>query len=75
MGLNPSGGSHQYDEFINSLYDNLGKIKLGSYLIAQLHTRLLAIRDLQFNLGDRFQPTNANFPLDFRPPRKNYSSN
>ena len=29
-GSSPSGGSHQYDEFLNCLHDNLGKMNLGS---------------------------------------------
>ena len=45
-GLSPFGGSHQSDEFINGLHDNLGKINLGSHSIAQPHTRLLATGDL-----------------------------
>ena len=44
--LNPSGGSHQYDEFTNGLHDNLGKMNSGSNSIAQPHTRLPAIGDL-----------------------------
>ena len=68
----PSGGSHQSDEFTNGLHDDLGKMNLGSNSIAQPHTRLLAIGDLQFNLGDRFQLANVNFPLDYQPPRQNY---
>ena len=71
-GSSPYGGSHQFDEFTNGLYDNLGKMNLGSNSIAQSHTRLLATEDLQFNLGDRFQPANVNFPLDYQPPRQNY---
>ena len=39
-GLSPSRGSHQSDEFINGLHDNLGKMNLGSHSIAQPHTRL-----------------------------------
>ena len=74
-GLSPSGGSHQSDEFTNGLHDNLGKINLGSHSIAQPHTRLPATGDLQFNLGDRFQPVNVNFPLDYQPPRQNYPPN
>ena len=46
-------GSSPY-EFTNGLHDNLGKMNLGSNSIAQPHTRLPAIGDLQFNLGDRF---------------------
>ena len=61
-GSSPSRGSHQSDEFINGLHDNLGKMNLGSNSIAQPHTSLLANRDLQFNLGDQFQPANVNFP-------------
>ena len=68
----PSGGSHQSDEFTNGLHDDLGKMNLGSNSIAQPHTRLLATGDLQFNLGDRFQLANVNFPLDYQPPRQNY---
>ena len=64
-GLSPSGGSHQSDEFTNGLHDNLGKLNLGSHPIAQPHTRLPRTGDLQFNLGDRFQPANVNFPLDY----------
>ena len=74
-GLSPSGGSHQYDESANGLHDNLGKMNLGSNSIAQPHTRLPRTRDLQFNLGDRFQPANVNFPLDYQPPRQNYPPN
>ena len=74
-GSSPSGGSHKCDEFTNGLHDNLGKMNLGSNSIAQPHTKLLAIGDLQFNLGDRFQPSNVNFPLNYQPPRKNYSPN
>ena len=62
-------------EFKNGLHDNLGKRNLGSNSIAQPHTRLLAIGDLQFNLGDRFQLANVNFPLDYQPPRQNYPPN
>ena len=62
-------------EFTNVLHNNLGNMNLGSNSIAQPHTRLLAIGDLQFNLGDRFQPANVNFPLDYQPPRKNYLPN
>ena len=50
-------------EFTNGLDDNLGKMNLGSNSIAQPHIKLHATRDLQFNLGDRFQPANVNFPL------------
>ena len=57
-GLSPS-------EFTNGLHDHLGKMNLGSNSIAQPHIRLPATRDLQFNVGDRFQPTNVNFPLDY----------
>ena len=74
-GLSRSGGSHQYDEFINGLHDNLGKMNLGSNSIAQPHIRLPTTGDLQFNLSDRFQPANVNFPLDYQPPRKNYPPN
>ena len=49
-------------ESTNGLHDNLGKMNLGSNSIAQPHTRLPATGDLQFNLGDRFQPANVNFP-------------
>ena len=58
-------------EFTNGLYDSLGKINLGSNSIAQPHTMLPATGDLQFNLGDRFQLANVNFPLDYQPPRQN----
>ena len=64
-GSSPSVGSHQYDEFTNGLHDNLGKMNLGSNSIAQPHMRLPATRDLQFHLGDLFQPANVNFPLDY----------
>ena len=50
-------------------------MNLYSNLIVQPHTRLPATGDLQFNLGDRFQPANANFPLDYQPPRQNYPPN
>ena len=55
-GSSPYGGSHQYNEFTNGLHDNLGKMNLCSNSIAQSHTWLPATGDLQFNLGDRFQP-------------------
>ena len=74
-GLSPSRGSHQSDEFVNGLHDNLGKMNLGSHSIAQPHTRLPTIGDPQFNLGDRFQPANVNFPLDYQPPRQTYPPN
>ena len=67
------GSSHF--EFTNGLHDNLGKMNLGSNSIVQPHTRLLATRDLQFNLGDRFQPININFPLDYQAQRQNYPPN
>ena len=54
VGLPHIGGSHQYDESKNGLHDNLGKLNLGSNSIAQPHTRLPIIGDLQFNLSDRF---------------------
>ena len=50
-------------------------MKLGSNSIAQPHTRLPTTGDLQFNLGDRFQLANVNFPLDYQPPRQNYAPN
>ena len=62
-------------EFTNGLHDNLGKMNLGGNSIAQPHTRLPTIGDLQFNLGDMFQLTNVNFPLDYHPPRQNYPPN
>ena len=62
-------------EFTNVLHDNLGNMNLGSNSISQPHTRLHATRDLQFNLGDQFQPTDVNFPLDYQPPRQNYLPN
>ena len=62
-------------EFTNDLHDNLGKMNLGSNSIAQPHTRLSATGDLQFNLGDLFQPANVNFLLDYQPPRQNYPPN
>ena len=68
-------GSHQSDEFTTGLHDNLGKMNLDSNSIAQPYTRLPATRYLQFNLGDRFQPANINFPLDYQPPRQNYLPN
>ena len=74
-GSSPFRGSHQYDEFTNGLHDNLGKMNLCSNSIPQPHTRLPTTRDLQFNLGDRFQPAKVNFPLDYQPPRQNYSPN
>ena len=74
-GSSPSGGSHQSNKFTNGLHDNLGKMNLGSNSIAQPHTRLPATGDLQFNLSDRFQPVNVNFPLDYQPPRQNYLPN
>ena len=74
-GVSPFGSSHQSDDFTNGLHDNLGKINLGNNSIAQPHTRLPTIGDLQFNLGDRFQPTNVTFLLDYQPPRQNYPPN
>ena len=74
-GSSPSGGSHQYDEITNGLHNNLGKMNLGSNSVAQPHTWLPTTRDLQFNLGDRFQPSNVNFSLDFQPLRQNYPPN
>ena len=71
-GSSHSGGSSQYDELTNGLHDNMGKMNLGSNLIAQPHTRLPAIGDLQFNLVDRFRPKNVKFPLDSQTPRKNF---
>ena len=50
-------------------------MNLASNSIAQPHIRLLTIGDLRFNVGDRFQPTNVNFPLDYQSPRQNYSPN
>ena len=73
-GSSTFGGSHQSDEFTNGLHDNLGKMNLGSNSMAQPHTQP-ATGDLQFNLGDRFQPANVNFSLDYQPPRKNYTPN
>ena len=64
-GLSPSRGSHEYDEFTNGLHENLAKMNLGSHSIAQPHTTLPTIGDLQFNLADRFQPVNVNLLLDF----------
>ena len=73
--LSPFRGSHQSDEFINGLNENLGKMNLDSNLIAQPHTRLPTTGDLQFNLGDRFQLANVNLPLDYQPPRQTYPPN
>ena len=75
VGSTYTRGSHQYDEFTNGLHENLGKMNLGSNSIAQSHKRLLSTGDLQFNLGDRFQLANVNFPLDYQPPRQNYLPN
>ena len=74
-GSSPSGGSHQHDGLTNGLHDKLSKMNLRSNSIAQPHMRLPATVDLQFSLGDRFQPTNVNFPLDYQPPRQNYPPN
>ena len=74
-GSSPSGGSHPFDEFTNGLHDNLGKIDLGNSSISQPYMRLPATGDLPFNLSDRFQPANVNFPLDYQPPRQNYPPN
>ena len=74
-GSSPSRGSHKSDKFTNGLHDNLGKMNLGSNSIAQSHTRLPIIGDLQFNLGDRFKPANVNFPLDYQPHMQNYPPN
>ena len=74
-GSSPSGGSHQSDEFTNGVHDNMGKMNLGSNSISQPLTRLPTTGDLQFNLGDQFQPANVNFPLDYQPPRQNYPPN
>ena len=68
MGSSPS-------ESTNGLHDNLGKMNMGGNSVAQPHTSLPTIGDLQFNLGDRFQPTNVNFSLDYQPPRQNYPPN
>ena len=38
-GLSPSRGSHQSDELVNGLHDNLSKMNLTSHSIAQPHTR------------------------------------
>ena len=54
VGLTHTGGSHQSDEFTNGLHDNQSKMNLGSDSIGQVHMRLPATGDLQFNLGDRF---------------------
>ena len=62
-------------EFTNGLHDNMGKMNLGCNSFAQPHTRLLATGGLQFNLHDRFQLANVNFPLDYQPPRQNYPQN
>ena len=62
-------------KFTNCLHDNLGKMNLGCNSIAQPHTRLPVTGGLQFNLCDRFQPANVNFPLDYQPPRQNYLPN
>ena len=62
-------------EFTKGLHDSLGKMNLGSNSITQPHTRLPATGDLQFYLGDRFQPANVNFPLDYQPPKQNYPPN
>ena len=74
-GLSPSSGSLQSGELTNGLHDNLGEMILGNNSVAQPHTRLPMTRDLQFNLGDRFQLANANFSLDYQPPRQNYPPN
>ena len=74
-GSSPFGGSHQSNELTDGLHDNLGKMNLGSKSVAQPHMRLLTTRDLQFNLGDRFQLANVNFSLDYQPLRQNYPPN
>ena len=74
-GSSPFGGSHPFDKFTNGLHDNLGKIDLGNSSIAQPYMRLPATGDLPFNLSDRFQHANVNFPLDYQPPRQNYPPN
>ena len=74
VGSPPIRGSSP-SKFTNGLNDNLSKINLGSNSIAQPHTRLPTTGDLQFNLGDRFQPANVNFPLDYQPLRQNYPPN
>ena len=50
-------------------------MNLGSHSISQPHTRLPTTGDPQFNLGDRFQPANVNFPLDYQTPRQTYPPN
>ena len=50
-------------------------MNLGSNSIAQPHIRLPVTGDLQFNLGDRLQPANVNFLLDYQPSRQNYPPN
>ena len=74
-GSSPFGDSHQSNELTNGLHDNLGKMNFGSNSVAQPHTRLPTTRDLKFNLGDRFQPANVNFSLDYQPLRQNYPPN
>ena len=74
-GSSPSGVSHQSNDLTNGLHDNLGQMHLGNNLVAQPHTRLPTTGDLQFNLGDLFQPTNVNFSLDYQPQRHNYPPN
>ena len=74
-GSSPSSGSHQSNELTNGLHDNLGQMHLGSNSVAPPHTRLPITGDLQFNLGDLFQPANVNFSLDYQPPRHNYPPN
>ena len=71
----PSSGSHQSNELTNGLHDNLGQMHLGSNSVAPPHTRLPTTGDLQFNLGDWFQPANVNLSLDYQPPRHNYPPN
>ena len=75
VGSPHTEGSPQSDEFTNDLHDNHGKMSLGSNSIAQPHTRLRAIEDLQFNLTDQFQSANVNFLLDYQPQRQNYPPN
>ena len=74
-GSSPSGDLHQSNELKNGLHENLGQIHLGSNSVASPHTILPTTRDLQFNLGDRFQPANVNFSLDYQPPKHNYPPN
>ena len=79
-------GKHEIGEYVNeTIRKHAGSPHIGGLSHsegshqydepAQPYTRLPTTGDLQFNLGDRFQPANVNFPLDYQPLRQNYPPN